>query len=249
MNEFADKIVCVTGSARGIGREIAVRFLDEGATVIFNYRKDTEAFSEMIEDLKTRYPERVHPIKADIASEDEIKAMFDEIKRTYKRLDVLVNNAGITADALALMMSAEKWDSVVNVNLRGTFLCSKSALWMMSSKKTGCILNIASISGLHATPGQANYGASKAGIIMLTKVLAKEYGKYGIRINSIAPGFIDTDMTSELPEDVKENYMSGIALNKFGSTRDIAEAALFLCSDRAAYITGHCLVVDGGLGI
>lgn len=246
---FREKVVLVTGASRGIGHGIMISFLKEGATVFANYCNDSERTKEMFEALISEYGDRIIPVQANISKADEVKEMFNIIKQKSGRLDILINNAGIVKDSLLLMMSEEKWDDVVNTNLKGTFLCSKAAIWMMSKHNRGIILNVASISGCRAAVGQSNYAASKAGVIMMTKVLAKEYGKYNIRVNSIAPGFIQTEMTDQLPQNIREEYLKNIPMNRFGTIEEVGSTVLFVCSDAASYINGQCIKIDGGLDV
>lgn len=239
--------VCVTGATRGIGLAVAERFLSEGAHVAVNFRSDKPETTAVLDRLQAEHPGRVLPVKADVSSFAEVKRMFDIIKADWGRLDVQINNAGQARDGLALMMSEESWQSVVDTDLSGAFYCSRQAAWMMAAHKHGTIINIASVSAFTSPAGQANYAAAKAGVVAFTRTLAKELARLNIRVNSVAPGFIETDMTEALTPVARENYLSLIPEARFGRTEEVVEAVRFLASSRASYINGHCLVVDGGL--
>ncbi len=232
---LSDKICIVTGASRGIGLAIALRFKDEGARVYGLSRTKPDA--------------DIFWISCDITDESSIESAIHAITQKENRIDVLVNNAGITRDGLLMRMKTEDWDAVVASNLRSAFLLSRAVSRLMLKQRSGCILNMSSVVGLHGNGGQANYAASKAGLIGLTKSLAKELSSRNIRVNAIAPGYIETSMTAVLPESVRENLKTTIPLQRPGSPEEVAEAALFLCSDRAAYITGVVLNVDGGMGM
>ncbi len=241
-----DKVCIVTGASRGIGKAIAIKFAKEGAKVVINYRSDDNGAMETKAEIeKNGGVAKLH--KGDVSdfnvAEDLIKFCKDE----FGKIDVLVNNAGITRDTLIMRMKEEDFDSVINVNLKGTFNCSKHASNVMLRQKFGKIINISSVIGLVGNAGQVNYAASKAGVIGMTKSLAKELGSRGIRVNAIAPGFIETDMTDVLSEEVKKNILSLVPLNKMGSTDDVSNLAVFLASDLSDYITGQVITVDGGM--
>ncbi len=241
--EFKDKVVLVTGGSRGIGRAIVERFAQEGATVWFTYRSSKgEA-----QALEEQYAERVKGFQGDVADAKAMEELVNTIVKEHGRIDVLVNNAGIARDNLILRMKDEEWQQVIDVNLTAAFRLIKFVLKPMLKQRFGAIINMSSIVGLTSNPGQANYAASKAGLIALTKAVAKEVGKRNIRVNAIAPGFIETDMTASLPEQVKKEYLTNIALGRFGKPEEVAEVVLFLASDRASYITGQTIVVCGGL--
>ena len=241
-----DKVAIVTGASKGIGRAIAINFAKEGAKVVLNYRSDDNVAQEVLKEIENSGGVAfLH--KGDVSdfsvAEDLIKFCIEK----FSRIDILVNNAGITRDTLLLRMKEEDFDSVINVNLKGSFNCVKHASSFMIKQKYGKILNISSVIGLIGNVGQINYAASKAGIIGMTKSLAKELGSRGINVNAIAPGFIETDMTSVLEDKTKETIMSHIPLKRMGSVEDVSNLAVFLASDLASYITGQVITVDGGM--
>jgi 3-oxoacyl-[acyl-carrier protein] reductase len=240
-----DQVALVTGGARGIGKQIALTLAKEGAhIVIFDVNMDEAAKTQgEIEALGRQ----TLAFKADVTDSKQVEESIIKILDKFKRVDILVNNAGITRDALLLRMTDSDWDAVINVNLKGTFICTKYVSKVMIKQVYGRIINIASISGLIGNVGQANYSASKAGIIALTKTAAKELARRNINVNAIAPGFISTDMTAKLPEEIKAKMLSFIALNRFGEAQDIANLCLFLASQDSSYITGKVIVVDGGM--
>jgi 3-oxoacyl-[acyl-carrier protein] reductase len=232
---LSGQICIVTGASRGIGLAIATRFKQEGAIVYGLSRTKAEADIEWI--------------SCDVTDELSVESAIDQILKKENRIDILVNNAGITRDGLLMRMKTEDWEAVLNSNLRSAFFLSRAVSCIMLKQRSGCILNMSSVVGLHGNGGQANYAASKAGLIGFTKSLAKELGSRNIRVNAIAPGYVETSMTQVLPETAKENLKSSIPLGRPGTPEDIAEAALFLCSSYAAYITGVVLNVDGGMGM
>ena len=246
MELLKDKVALITGASRGIGRAIALKFAQNGANVIINYsssQSQAENLKEEIEKIGTK----AMIIKCDVSNSDEVNQMFSQIEKEFGRLDVLVNNAGITKDGLILRMNEEDFDKVIAINLKGAFLCAKAAAKMMVKQRFGNIINISSVVGITGNIGQANYAASKAGIIGLTKSLAKELASRNIRVNAIAPGFIKTDMTEVLSDKVKETMLSSIPLGRFGEADEVANVALFLASSLSSYITGQVIVVDGGM--
>lgn len=242
-----NKTVFITGATRGIGRAMALAFAENRYDVIINYRNEEAA--KRLNDEITAKGVRCLALKGDVASPEDCDYMFEQIEKEFGHLDVLINNAGITRDSLTLRMSEEDFKAVTDVNLFGVFNCMKRAFKMMMKKKTGRIISISSISGITGNPGQINYSAAKAGVIGMTKTLAKEAASRGITVNAIAPGFIETDMTAELPEKIAGQMLDRIPLKRFGKTDDIANTALFLASEGAGYITGQLIVVDGGLSI
>ena len=241
----AEKVALVTGSARGIGLEIARTMGEEGYAIMLSdvNEEGLEAAKKELENEGIK----VAAFKADVSSAEDADKLVKETVNQLGRVDVLVNNAGVTRDGLLMRMKEDQWDLVLKINLKGTFLMSKAVVRPMLKQKTGSVINIASVIGLMGNVGQANYAASKAGIIGFTKSFAKEFGKKGIRSNAIAPGFIKSDMTDVLADNVKEQMLGQIPMNSFGSPRDIANAVAFLASDKASYITGQVLTVDGGM--
>jgi len=239
---FDGQVVVVTGASRGIGRAIAQAFANGGARVacVATTIAGAQAAAEAIGEPATGFA-------ADVSDGEQVAALFKEIDQTYGQVDVLVNNAGITRDALALRMKDEDWDRVIAVNLRGTFLCTRAALKPMIKARYGRIINVTSIIGQTGAAGQANYAASKAGVIGFTKSIAKEWGPRGVTCNAVAPGFIETDMTADLGEDFRKHVISTAPAGRLGAANDIANAVLFLAAKDNSYITGQVLTVDGGL--
>jgi len=245
MMRLEGKVALVTGGARGIGREIAMTLAGEGADIVIWDVNQADAMNtcKEIESLgRKTLAEQV-----DVTNFEMVETAVNKILDKYGKLDILVNNAGITKDNLLLRMSQQEWDAVLSVNLKGTFNCTKAVFRPMSKQRSGRIVNIASIIGIIGNYGQANYAASKAGIIALTKTAARELAARNVTVNAIAPGFIQTEMTAKLPEDVKAKMMSAIPMAKLGTPKDVANACLFLASNEADYITGQTIVVDGGM--
>lgn len=240
------KVAIVTGASRGIGKEIALALAKEGAHIIVNYSGSVDKANEVAEEIRAIGRE-AEAVKCNVAGANSVQEMVKATIEKFGKLDILVNNAGITRDNLLMRMKEEEWDDVINTNLKGVFLCTKAVTRQMMKQRSGRIINIASIVGVMGNAGQANYVAAKAGVIGLTKTTARELASRGITVNAIAPGFITTDMTDQLDEEVKEAMLKQIPLSKFGSGQDIAKAALFLASDDANYITGQTLHVDGGM--
>ncbi len=240
------KIAVVTGASRGIGKAIACRLAEEGATVIINYNGS----AEKAEAVKREIEEKggtAEAYQCDVSDFEKCQAFMDWVIEQFGRIDILVNNAGITRDGLLMRMSEEDFDAVLNTNLKGTFHTTRFAARQMLRQRSGRIINMASVVGVAGNAGQANYAASKAGIIGFTKAAAKEMASRGITVNAIAPGFIETDMTGVLPEKVREETMKNIPAGTFGKPEDVAAAAAFLASTEAGYITGQVLHVDGGM--
>jgi len=239
------KNAIVTGAARGIGKAIAIRLAKAGLNVVISdvLLAEAEKTAEELKSLGVRAMAK----KTDVSRVEEVEDLVKTVVSQWGSVDFLVNNAGITRDNLAVRMSENEWDTVININLKGTFLCSQAAAKAMMKQRFGRIVNIASVSGILGTPGQANYASSKAGIIALTKSFAREMGKRNITVNAVAPGFIMTEMTQKLPDKVKEEYISNIPLQRAGTPEDIAEAVYFLISPSASYITGIVINVSGGL--
>lgn len=240
------KIAVVTGAGRGIGRAIALQFAEYGAKVVVNYRNSIAQVEELLTAIKNAGGD-AFAVRADISKEEEAKSLIKAAVEHYGRVDILVNNAGITRDNLLMRMTEEEFDSVMDINLKGTFFCLKHAASVMLKQRSGRIINISSVVGLTGNVGQTNYAASKAGVIGMTKTAARELASRGITVNAVAPGFIQTDMTDVLPDKVKEENLVNIPLKRFGTAGDIAAAVSFLASDTAGYITGQVLQVDGGM--
>lgn len=240
-----DKVVLVTGGARGIGKQIALSFAQEGADVVIWDINIEEAEKTGLEIQNLGRKSLV--LEVDITDYTKVEEGINKILDKFGKVDILVNNAGITKDNLLLRLSEADWDLVINVNLKGTFNCTKAVSKIMIKKRYGKIINIASIIGLRGNVGQANYSASKAGIIALTKTTARELASRNINVNAIAPGFIQTEMTAKLPEELKQKMLEAIPLGKFGSPLDVANVCVFLASEEADYITGQTIVVDGGM--
>lgn len=246
MAQFSDRVAVVTGASRGIGRGIALELAKRGATVVVNYNASADAANELVAQIQGSGGTAL-AVQADVSDEDGANALIKAATDTYGKIDVLVNNAGTTRDNVIMMMKAEDFDTVIQANLRSTWLCSKAAVRSMMRKRYGRIVNVSSISGLHGQAGQTNYSASKAGMIGLTKALAKEVGSRGITVNAVAPGFVLTDLTKDLPQELVDQMMPLIPLGKWATVEDIAYAVAFLASDEAAMITGEVLTVDGGM--
>ncbi len=241
-----NKTAVVTGGSRGIGRAICVKLASLGANVVTCYANSSTAADETVK-LCEEFGVKAVAVKADVSVKEEAEALFEEAKKLTGTVDILVNNAGITKDNIVIRMSDDEFNQVIDTNLRGTFYCMRAASKLMMRKKYGRIVNISSIVGVNGNAGQINYAASKAGIIGMTKSLAKELGSRNITCNAVAPGFIQTDMTDVLPDSVKESLAKTISLGRLGNPEDIANATAFLVSDDASYITGQVLVVDGGM--
>lgn len=243
-----NKVAIVTGGGRGIGRAIALTLSAHGATVIINYNGSKEKAEEVLEKI-TKKGGQGMIYQGDVSDFHAVKTMFDDVKKEYGKIDILVNNAGITKDNLIIKMSEEDFDQVIDIDLKGVFNCLKHASRIMLKQRQGRIINISSVVGVTGNPGQVNYSAAKAGVIGMTKSLAKELGSRGITVNAVAPGYIDTDMTAILKEEIKEGIKELVPLKKLGKVEDVAETVVFLASDKASYITGQVIQVDGGLGI
>jgi len=243
-----EKTVLITGGSRGIGRAMALAFAEEGTNVIINYTSDEENAKNAIKEIE-KFGVKGLAIRANISKAEEVNSMFDKIKEDFDVIDILINNAGITRDSLFIGMKEKDWDEVIEVNLKGMFLCTKAVIRKMLRQRYGRIVNISSVVGVIGNPGQANYCASKAGVIGFTKSLAREVASRNITVNAIAPGFIKTDMTDALPEDIKESVMGTIPMGRYGNPEDIANIAVFLSSDKAGYITGQIIHIDGGMAM
>ena len=243
-----NKIALITGAGRGIGRAIAIALAKEGAEVVINYNGSEERAKQVKQTIEENGG-KASIYKCNVSDFVACEAMIKDIVKEYGHLDILVNNAGITKDGLIMKMKEEDFDSVLNVNLKGTFNTIRHSARQMLKQRSGKIINISSVSGILGNVGQANYAASKAGVIGLTKTMARELGSRGITVNAIAPGFVDTEMTEVLSEEIRENACKQIILGRFGKPEDIANTAVFLASDKADYITGQVISVDGGMNV
>lgn len=248
MASYNEKIAVVTGASRGIGRGIALELAKRGATVVINYNASADAANEVVAQIEADGGKAM-AFKADVSQEEGANALIKAAVETYGKLDILVNNAGTTRDNVIMLMSPDDFDNVIQTNLRSTWLCSKAAVRSMMRKRYGRIVNITSISGIMGNAGQTNYSASKAGIIGLTKALAREVAARNITVNAVAPGFVATDLTKDLPTELTDKLNENIPLGRWATIEDIALATAFLASDDAAYITGAILAVDGGLAM
>ncbi len=242
---FKEQVALVTGGARGIGRAIAENLARKGVSLAIA-DVSMESAAQTAKELAS-LGVKTSAFKMDVSKSDEVGKAFGDIVGQFGRLDILVNNAGITKDGLLMRMKEEDWDAVIGINLKGVFLCSKEAVKVMVKQKYGRIVNIASIVAFMGNPGQANYSASKAGIVGLTKTIAKEYASRGITVNAVAPGFIATAMTDALAENVRQEMLKSIPAGKFGSVDDVSNAVVFLASPESGYITGHVVHVNGGM--
>lgn len=240
------KSALVTGASRGIGRSIALQLAEEGYNVAVNYAGSKEKAEAVVEEIKAKGVDSF-AIQANVADADDVKAMIKEVVSQFGSLDVLVNNAGITRDNLLMRMKEQEWDDVIDTNLKGVFNCIQKATPQMLRQRSGAIINLSSVVGAVGNPGQANYVATKAGVIGLTKSAARELASRGITVNAVAPGFIVSDMTDALSDELKEQMLTQIPLARFGQDTDIANTVAFLASDKAKYITGQTIHVNGGM--
>ncbi|MBM7107585.1 3-oxoacyl-[acyl-carrier-protein] reductase [Brevibacillus laterosporus] len=240
------KVALITGASRGIGRAIALKYAEAGANIIVNYSGNEVKAQETVADIEKLGREAIM-IRANVGNTEEAENMVKEALERFGKIDILVNNAGITRDNLLMRMKESEWDEVINVNLKGVFNMTKALTRPMMKQRGGSIINITSVVGVLGNAGQANYVAAKAGVIGLTKTTARELASRNIKVNAIAPGFVDTDMTDVLPEDVKSGILAQIPFNRLGSADEISNVALFLASDASSYMTGQTLHVDGGM--
>jgi 3-oxoacyl-[acyl-carrier protein] reductase len=239
------KTAVITGASRGIGAVIAKRLNELNYNLVLNYRTNTALMEELINNFTNKESKNII-VQCDISLYEDAKKLIDEAFRTFGRVDVLINNAGITKDNILPLMTEEEFDRVIDINLKGTFNCCKHVAKIMMKQKEGRIVNISSVVGLAGNPGQVNYSASKAGIIGMTKSIARELGKKNILVNAVAPGFIKTEMTDGIPDEIKAKMLESIPLQRFGLPEDIADCVEFLISDKASYITGQVISVNGG---
>jgi 3-oxoacyl-[acyl-carrier protein] reductase len=248
--KLKDKVAIVTGSSRGVGRAIALAFGEQGADVVVNYSSSQTAADEVIKGIMT-FGSRAVAIKADIAQKTEVDMLFKAAMDRFGRIDILVNNAGFTRPNMMLKMTEDEWDQVLDIHLKGAFLCSQAAALAMKGQNSGKIINVTSVAGLVGTVGQINYSAAKGGIVSMTKSAARELSRYNICVNAISLGIVATDMTEKIRTDEKlsEIYMNRILLKRFAEAKDISPAFVFLASDDSNYITGQILCVDGGYGM
>ncbi len=242
------KIALVTGGSRGIGKEIALALAKEGINIAISYGNNAISAKAVLEELKSLGVEAI-AVKADVSISEEVTNLIKKVESELGTIDILVNNAGITKDNLLIRMTEEDWDSVMDVNLKGVFLCTKAVSRAMMKKRYGKIINITSVVGITGNAGQGNYSASKAGVIGFTKSMAKELASRGIRVNAVAPGFIQTDMTDVLKDEIKTEMLKLIPLNTIGNPEDIANLVVFLASEKSDYITGQIIKIDGGMAI
>jgi 3-oxoacyl-[acyl-carrier protein] reductase len=247
-NSLLDKVAIVTGGTRGIGRAIVLAVCEEGADCAFTYSSDSTAAEALAQEVRLT-GRRPLPVQLDVRDFEGAKTLVEQVKQVYGRLDILVNNAGITKDKSLMTMSKEDWSDVIDTDLTGVFNTTRACIITFLKQKRGNIVNISSVSGIHPLPGQVNYAAAKAGVIGFTKSLAKEVAPYNIRVNAVAPGFIDTEMTAGFSEKTREKFLNLIPLHRFGTAEEVAKTVLFLLGDESKYITGQAVQLDGGLGI
>lgn len=246
MIELNGKVALVTGASRGIGRAIAIRLAGQGAKVAVNYFKSAEQANEVVEEIRKNAGEAL-AVQGDVSKFDAAQTVIKATIDAFGRLDILVNNAGTTRDNLLALMKEQDFDFVIENDLKSVFNCSKAVLRQMMKQRYGRIVNITSVAGIVGNPGQTNYSAAKAGIIGFTKAMAKEYASKNIYVNAVAPGYIPTDLTNTLPPEIKAGIVKFVALQRFGTVEEVANAVAFLASDSASYITGQTLAVDGGM--
>ena len=245
---FSGKTAIVTGGSRGIGRAVCLELAKGGANVVLCYAGNEGAANDTVAACEALGAKAL-AVRCNVADAGEVKALVDTAVKTFGRVDILVNNAGITRDGLLMTMKEEDFDAVVNTNLRGTFLCMKAVARTMMRQRYGRIVNLSSVVGLRGNAGQVNYAASKAGVVGMTKSLAKELASRNVTVNAVAPGFIETDMTAAMPEAAKTATLAAIPMQRLGAAEDVARAVAFLASDEAAYITGQVLAIDGGMSM
>jgi len=248
MANLQGRVAIVTGASRGIGRAIAIALGNLGASVVVNYNSSPAAAEEVVSAIEATGSQAL-AVQANVSDEAQVAALFKAATDKFGKVDILINNAGVTRDGLIIRMSAEDFDTVIDTNLKSAWLCCKAAIGVMMRKRYGRIINISSVSGVVGQAGQTNYSASKAGLLGLTKSLAREYANRGITVNAVAPGFVLTDLTKDLPEDLVKQLNGVIPVGRWGSVDEIAHATAFLAADEAAYITGQVINVDGGMAM
>lgn len=248
MGILSGKVAIITGGTRGIGRAILLTLCREGALCAFTYISNKGLAESIIKDIEMTGGKAISA-QVDVRDYDGVKQFIEDVKDSFGRLDILINNAGITRDKSLLMMSREDWRNVIDTDLTGVFNVTRSCITTFLKQKSGVIVNISSSSGIHPLPGQTNYASAKAGVIGFTKALAKEVAPYNIRVNAVAPGFVETDMTGKLSKKYRDKLLNTIPVRRFGMPGEIARVVLFLCSDESSYITGQTIEIDGGLGL
>lgn len=245
---FSGKTAVITGGSRGLGRAVCLTLARGGANIAFSYAGNTQAAAETLAELEALGVQAIS-VQSDVSKAEEVKTLIDAAVEKFGRIDILVNNAGITRDKLLMLMGEEDFDAVIATNLKGTFLCMKAVSRLMMKQRYGRIVNLSSVVGLRGNAGQVNYAASKAGVIGMTKALAKELATRGVTVNAVAPGFIETDMTAALPDAAKAALLPSIPMQRLGAPEDVAAAVAFFASEEAAYLTGQVLCVDGGMAM
>ena len=247
MGEIMQRTVVITGGSRGIGRSVALKFAEEKASIVLvHYDPDESAAEETLELLNAKGV-KAEAHKVDVSAYGPVEEFFREVLDKFGKVDVLINNAGITRDTLLMRMEEKDWDAVINVNLKSVFNCTHAVIRQMIKQRSGCIVNVSSVVGQIGNVGQANYSASKAGIMGFTKTVAREVAARGIRVNAVAPGFIQTEMTASLPEKVREKFLEQIPMGRMGEAEEVAEVIYWLCSESSSYLTGQIIHVNGGL--